>query len=92
MQAITLGSQSFESSKEVKRHIERVLDDAELGELITDDVVLALLRLHPQWIRLSSGMTAVAAAIVDKKKDVAICFGEEDVVSINWRGMLDDCV
>jgi hypothetical protein len=89
--AIALGSRSFDSPQDVKHYIERLLDQAELGELISDDVVLALLRLHPRWLQLSSGMTAVAAAIVGGQKDVAICFGEDDVAAIDWRAMLD-CV
>ncbi len=89
--AIALGSRLFESPQDVERYIETLIDQAELGELIADDVVLSLLRLHPRWLQLSSGMTAVAAAIIGEKKDVAICFGEDDVAAIDWRAMLD-CV
>ena len=89
--AIALGSRRFQSPADVERYIERLIDQAELGELIADDVVWSLLRMHPRWLQLSSGMTAVAAAIVNQKKDVALCFGEDDVAAIDWRAMLD-CV
>lgn len=83
--ALMLAGRTFDNTSELRLHIEFICDNAEIGEIISDDVVLAVLRLHPDWPTLSAGMTAVA---LNDQKQLTVCVGEEDTAHVDWRSVL----
>ena len=83
--ALTLAGRTFDTTNDLRLYVQMICDNAELGEIISDDVVLAVLRLHPDWPTLSLGMTAVA---VNDQKQLTVCVGEEDTAQVDWRSVL----
>ena len=85
--ALVLAGRTFDTTNDLRLYIEFICDNAELGEIISDEVVMAVLHLHPDWPTLSSGMTAVA---VDDQKQLTVCVGEDDTARVDWRNVLAD--
>ena len=90
-----LGDRAFRTKADVAGHVRSVRDAAALGEPVTDAVVLALLRLHPEWEEKTAGGGWVGTALIEHPaksratKEIAICFhGSDKVVDISWAKLL----
>jgi hypothetical protein len=90
-----LGNRVFRTKADITAHVRQVRDAAVLGEPVTDEVVLALLRLHPEWDEKTAGGGWVGTALIDHPakprptKEIAICFDDSDkVVDISWTKLL----
>ncbi len=90
-----LGGKAFRTKADIQAHVRAVRDAAELGERLTDPVVLELLALHPEWEEKTAGGGWVGTALISHPakrkatKEIAILFtGEQRVVDISWTKLL----
>lgn len=91
-----LGGQAFRTKADVQAHVRAIRDAATLGEPIDDPVVLALLKLHPEWDeKTENGEGWVGTAMISHpskqrpSKEIAICFSDvTKVVDISWTKLL----
>jgi len=86
-----LANQQFRTKNDLENHVRRVRASTAVGESINDPVVLALLKLHPEWAEKSAGMTAVSvgmlkgAAGAPWAKEIVILRGDGPFMDIAWR-------
>lgn len=91
-----LAGRAFRTKADVQAHVRAVRDAATLGEPIDDPVVLALLKLHPEWDEKTlGGVGWVSTAMIrhpsklNATKEIAICFSDPlHVVDISWTKLL----
>lgn len=90
-----LGGRAFRTKADIQAHIRSVRDETPLGQPISDETVLALLQLHPEWDEKTAGGGFVGTAMIDHPakarptKEIAILFsGSGRVVDISWVKLL----
>lgn len=90
-----VGGRAFRTKADVQAHVRQVRDETPLGGRITDEVVIALLQLHPDWLSKTEGGGWPGTALIDHPaksrptKEIAILFsGTDKVVDISWTKLL----
>lgn len=89
-----IANQPFRTKKALEDHVRRVRNATEIGEVINDPVVLALLQLHRDWADKSDGMTSVSAGMVKGApaapwtKEIVIMRGAAPFMDISWTGIV----
>ena len=91
-----LGSVAFRTKADIQLHVRAVRDSTPLGHPVEDEVVLALMQLHPDWEAKTSGGGWLGTALIHHSseatptKELAVCFtGGLSPVSFNWTKLVD---
>ena len=89
-----VGGHEFKTKKALTEHFRSVRNETDLGARITDTVVLALLRRHPEWDEKTVAMDFVGTAMIKgtpaapPRKEIAIINRDSSVMDISWAKLV----
>jgi len=89
----SLGGKAFPTKKAVTEHVRRVRESTDVGQAVTDPVVVDLLQKHPRWNeKTSNGAGFPGCAMLTfssnlrPSKEIAILFADSrPAVDISWK-------
>jgi hypothetical protein len=93
-QCYVLGGQSFRTKADIQTHIRQVRQATPPGTPISDEVVLGLLSLHPDWEDLTSTGAFVTTAIRHRGpqhtpvSELVLQHPEHGARDLNWTKLL----
>lgn len=90
-----LGGAAFRTKADIQLHVRGVRDATPLGHPVEDEVVLALMQLHPDWETKTNGGGWLGTALIHHSsgatptKELAVCFTDGlSPVSFNWTKLV----